>query len=295
MGFTMKEQFPILPPFVRYAWTEYRSQHIWKDRIQGITQAWKEIEIASVSEGLRSCALLRIPLQDMAGLEKRLSAQGLVGVQCPPVAPVVLQESREAEHWPMNVTIGSMKQTALFLDAWKKQDHKEIGSLLGYPDCCCDFYFTVCVKQKHVDTVWWAAVHTARELHNSNNPTAQTKDLCEIGGHPTANIILHKMNLNAVPHLPCSFHCKETIAKAHQFIQLGKEAGYTDEMNWLLEILSWPMEWSALHGIAEIKTPVFKMITNTDATPTKQVVRWMSNLLLKEGAPQNLGSGLRCA
>ena len=44
-------------------------------------------------------------------------------------------------------------------------------------------------------------------------------------------------------------------------------------MDWLLEILSWPIEWSALHGIAEIKTPVLKASTRTDAAPCKYTVR----------------------
>ena len=32
-----------------------------------------------------------------------------------------------------------------------------------------------------------------------------------------------------------------------------------------MEILSWPVEWSVLHGIAEIKTPIFRVISRSDA------------------------------
>lgn len=42
------------------------------------------------------------------------------------------------------------------------------------------------------------------------------------------------------------------------------------------ELLSWPAEWSALHGIAEIKTPLFKLMYNTDATAAKHVLRLQS-------------------
>jgi hypothetical protein len=55
-------------------------------------------------------------------------------------------------------------------------------------------------------------------------------------------------------------------------------------MDWLLEILSWPVEWSALHGIAEIKTPVLKVCTRTDATPSKYVVRRQGDAYPEEGA-----------
>ena len=55
-------------------------------------------------------------------------------------------------------------------------------------------------------------------------------------------------------------------------------------MDWLLDILSWPTEWSALHGIAEIKTPVLKGSVRTDATPNKYVVRRKGDTFPLEGA-----------
>jgi hypothetical protein len=42
-------------------------------------------------------------------------------------------------------------------------------------------------------------------------------------------------------------------------------------------MLRWPVEWSALHGIAEIKTPVVKISTRTDATPQKYTVRYLGD------------------
>jgi hypothetical protein len=54
-------------------------------------------------------------------------------------------------------------------------------------------------------------------------------------------------------------------------------------MDWLPEILSWPIEWSALHRIAEIKTPVLKAFTRTDATPCKDTVRRQGDSYPLEG------------
>ena len=34
----------------------------------------------------------------------------------------------------------------------------------------------------------------------------------------------------------------------------------SEVVSWLMEMLSWNVQWSALHGIAEIKTPVFPII-----------------------------------
>jgi hypothetical protein len=62
------------------------------------------------------------------------------------------------------------------------------------------------------------------------------------------------------------------------------ENGFKEEMEWLRQILSWPVEWSALHGIAEIKTPLLKICTKTDATAGKSTVRWVGESYPEEGA-----------
>jgi hypothetical protein len=71
-------------------------------------------------------------------------------------------------------------------------------------------------------------------------------------------------------------------------MELGRANGFADEIEWLGEILSWPIEWSCLHGIAEIHTPILKFITNTDATSTKYVVQLMGSAFPSKG-----GSGIR--
>jgi SAM-dependent methyltransferase len=49
-------------------------------------------------------------------------------------------------------------------------------------------------------------------------------------------------------------------------------------------MLTWPMEWSALHGIAEIRTPLLKIATDAEATPEKHVVRTTGSAYPDEGA-----------
>ncbi len=92
------------------------------------------------------------------------------------------------------------------------------------------------------------------------------------------------MNLRAVPHLPCCFDCQHGVELGKKLIEIGRKTGYEEEMNWLLEILSWPVEWSALHGIAEIKTPILKISAQTDAMALKYVVRREGNAYPLEGA-----------
>jgi hypothetical protein len=74
-----------------------------------------------------------------------------------------------------------------------------------------------------------------------------------------------------------------TIELAKKFIDIGRGTEYADEMDWLPEILSWPVECSALHRIAEIKTPVLKASPRTDATPCKYTVRRQGDSYPLEG------------
>ena len=102
--------------------------------------------------------------------------------------------------------------------------------------------------------------------------------------HVTTNMLWRWIGVRAVPHLPCSFDCAGTIRFGEQFLALGRRLGYAEEIGWIEEILSWPVEWSALHGIAEVKTPVLKMITATDATPYKYTVQIKGEKYPSEGA-----------
>ena len=75
---------------------------------------------------------------------------------------------------------------------------------------------------------------------------------------PELNFLLRPMSLSAVPHIPCSFKCMESISQGIKFMNIGRKYGFSEEMDWLKEILSWPMEWSYSNGIEKVKTPFFR-------------------------------------
>jgi hypothetical protein len=172
--------------------------------------------------------------------------------------------------------LGTPQDVSNFKSAWDACNHQEIGELLGYPRCCYEFFREVWVEQGMVDTTWPMAVATGALPDRVRS--------IEVTGPPEANILWRWMGVRAVPHLPCRFDCKHTVELGQKLIEIGRKAGYKNEMDWLLEILSWPVEWSALHGIAEIKTPVLKVSTQTDATAQKYVVRRKGDAYPLEGA-----------
>ena len=97
-------------------------------------------------------------------------------------------------------------------------------------------------------------------------------------------MLLHRLGLKSTPHLPCSFHCQKTVENAGRYSDLARRAGFKEEFDWLAALLSSPMEWSSLHGIVEIRTPVFKVCLDTDATAGKHVIQLLNREAVEDGA-----------
>jgi hypothetical protein len=134
--------------------------------------------------------------------------------------------------------------------AYAARDDQEVGRLLGFPPCCIDFF----------DRVW-----------NGDGKRDTTLAMEGPGVYaPTgANILGRWLGVRLVSHLPCGFGCEASQVFADRFAPLWP----TRELAWAREILSWPVEYSALHGVAIITFPVLKVVTSTDYTATTQIVR----------------------
>jgi hypothetical protein len=102
------------------------------------------------------------------------------------------------------------------------------------------------------------------------------------------NVLCRWLGIRAVPHLPCRFDCEATRELGQRLMTLGRKEGFGQELAWLEEALSGPIEWSALHGIAEIRTSFAKIVTRTDPTATEFTVR-----LKGLRRPMNLVRGTR--
>jgi hypothetical protein len=138
-------------------------------------------------------------------------------------------------------------------DAEKFRDagsnHKIIGDLLGYPECCIDSFNKYWARGE-IDPLYIAAMNT---------PGAKKKGKyeLEIEGYPECNILLRYFGFRCVPNLVCNYQCEGSKEFAKMFlkhVKLRKE---------LLEILSMDCEWSCLKGIAIVKHPYFVGISNS--------------------------------
>jgi hypothetical protein len=256
----------VLPDFLRLCWVSDHARAAWAPRIRRVLTAWAVIERESVTYGLRKCALQKASSQ-AAALGDTAGPSELVAL---PLVPD--QDTPEAA---THFAVGAPARAEELRQAWLAQEHDRIGELLGYPACCTAAFRERCVSGDFMDITWVAA--TPREN------TAATEPI-EIQSSPICNLMWRWVGLRAVPHLCCRFDCIASARLGEDFLALGRRLGFTLEIEWLLEILSWPVEWSALHGIAEIRTPIFRLSTVTDATAGKLTVRWTGSSYPAEGA-----------
>jgi hypothetical protein len=95
---------------------------------------------------------------------------------------------------------------------------------------------------------------------------------------------LRPLGIDLLGYLPCSFDCEESQRLGSARLVLGRETGMVEAIAWLEAMLDWPAEWSALHGIAELKTAILKTAYNTDFTARKVTVRYHGRALAADGA-----------
>lgn len=268
-----------LPEFTRTTWVTASAERVWKPRIDQILACWREIEWQSVAEGLRACALQAIDPSSWDAVVSRMAKHDLAVLELDRIRSgasysATQQKPEEGEPFTCWSVIGSSSNAEKLADAWRGNQQTVVGELLGYPPCCTRFFQRVWVEQQFVDTTWFMDL----------TPREDSDDLRKVAGSPESNILLRWLGVRSVPHLPCSFDCDATVSLGRGLVNLGRQLGFDREMQWLMEMLDWPVEWSSLHGIAEVRTPVFRITTTTDAVAEKLTLQRHSDCWPDDGA-----------
>ena len=86
-----------------------------------------------------------------------------------------------------------------------------------------------------------------------------------VGPSAIPNVLLRGIGLDVLGHEPCSISCPRERALAGERLDAAARAGVVG-LDELLEVLGWSAEWTALHGMAEITTPVFRAVHPTAYT-----------------------------
>jgi hypothetical protein len=265
-----------LPDFLRLSWVSDNAREVWVPRFKSIVAAWGVVESKSVLYEVRKCALVKSSSNPDGLMADASDSQRVVVLKLDTQADRTLAPDNEA---PSHFGIGDSSAIEELRRAWLRQDHDGIGRLLGYPPCCTRAYCERYATGDFTDPIW----PISQGGSSANGKSERQADIGSAAS-PSCNVFWRLLGIRPVPHLPCRFDCDATATLGKSFFDLGHRLGFAAEIEWLTQILSWPVEWSALHGIAEIKTPILKMSTATDATAWKMTVRWAGSGYPSEGA-----------
>lgn len=125
-----------------------------------------------------------------------------------------------------------------------------IGELLGYPDCCIEF-FNETWNKGIFDPILPAVLNTEGNCVNGNE--------IRINSYPETNIIYRYFGLRIVPHLIHSFKCNKSKDFAKMFLEV-MDQNTKDEM---LKFLSLPVTWNCYKGVALIENKYLVGIANS--------------------------------
>ena len=264
----MKRLDTVLPDWNRTQWVSIEAKNTYEAILERIGSAWDVIEAISVKHDLRRSALQLTNKRKLESITDSYKHLGLIVV---PLLKSPPQQPYTAEARDLWIAVVKNEDDAEFwFNNWRDNvdlPHREIGEMLGYPKCCVDFYINAVVDQKFVDTTWLSAIEGIEIEENVR--AIHIKDT----SYPESNPIWRWQNVKLIPHEPCSFNCPSSFELGQEFAKIGRESGFSHEIDMIYEMLSWPVEWSALHGIAEIRTPINKVSARTDMTPWKYVVQ----------------------
>ncbi|MHA2047338.1 MAG: DUF483 domain-containing protein [Candidatus Thorarchaeota archaeon] len=259
--------------FTRTQWTDYNARDVWEPRFRQISRMSRKVEVETVLNRLRDVAMPALVLYEFNGLKlPRPLVAKILGVHS---APQVFHNQvvpwKEGEPFNLRTVIGKEDDVNSFMKAYCNREDTLVGTLLGYPKCCSEAFTQRWKIQNQRDFTW-----DMMGVKNNLNTAV-------IDPFYRLNPMYSKLGLRYIYHMPCSVRCVKSNSMANAYRKLwGKE-----ESRWLDEIFRWPVEWSSLHGAAEIRTPVCKIITDTDPTDVEQVIQFPRRGYPDEGAVGN--------
>jgi hypothetical protein len=249
--------FPV-PEWARVIWASPEAKALWAPRVSQIIQTYGAAERASVGR-FRRCARQTILHSEYTALNRKALDAGLVAVALEETHLGGIYSSRPgsgSKNAYQTVLADSAQTARMFARALEAKDDMTIGDLLGYPECCSKFFIRTWNELGRTDPTWDMTGLDSPEVYQADGPLE-------------SNSLLRWLGVRWTPHLPCSFNC----AKSHALGLHFRSVVGPMEAAWMDELLGSPMEWSAFHGIGELKHPLFKISFKTDATAEKLVIQ----------------------
>ncbi|MBW2989980.1 hypothetical protein KY358_06725 [Candidatus Woesearchaeota archaeon] len=180
----------------------------------------KSLEILYLLKGIKPAARIMVKEEDKEGIfdlfRKNSIYFELSGFK-------VVKQDREKAYSDkgMKVPIGSSEKGYFFVYASKRKGlaekakemeekgmHRELGAILGYPECCSSFF------ERHFDEM---------SKRNNDFTMASLRSSSGLCFPFYTNIAARHFDLALLNHFPCSFSCAESIKMAKKHLKAIEE------------------------------------------------------------------------
>lgn len=281
----------------RIQYANLQSKHIWSEKIRRAYPIYSILEYETVAHGIRTCMIDHlVNHENMVEKVRNYARKGLILL---PLSEENIGKgfSHLTNEAPSVVNIRSVvarskEDAEQFLHYHLKSDHVKIGEMLGFPHKSCAFFDKVW-SEGYFDPVWQQAENTEepvlkfkKDLTKNGEVQKHVIRLKQYDDYQLITTVFRYINMRAISHFAYSFSDTESLDVARKWIQLArylKLPGVDD----LLDVLRLPYQWDCYKGIAEITTPVFKLVVNSMPCYPHYVIQQESDFYPKE-APKGL-------
>lgn len=259
---TPSATFARLPRFARLSWVSEAARALWQPRVERWSAIRGRLAVLHVARGLVTCAVTRAAPEQIYVLTLEASMHGLqVEVLGEPPLHHQYTPTAACHRTGVWLLIGKEPAVAGYHRLRSSGQILGIANLLGVPSCCASFS----EQLRDTDEPVW------RRAQNSAQGDGAS---IEIEGSPHSHGLLSRLGVATIQHQTCTFGCPPSEVLGEALLTLARQEGYEAEAAHVQELLSLAVSWSALHGISEIKTPLFKLATEAQPTPWKHAIQY---------------------
>jgi hypothetical protein len=238
-------------PRFRVSWVGEPAREKWQVRLERLQSAMEDLTVHAGHISGDRCAARLIPESSFDRLLELAAQRGLGVAILPAEALPGCISTRPSEAQAQLLLAGAQAAVANAQAAWAARDLSSFSALLNVPACCL----------RH------GCEAADGDLFPACSGTVTLPENIRI--HP----LLAPLGISVLPVAPCRFDCSSAIESTERWLQLARAEGYATEAGWLLECFSWAMTWSELHGVTEVKTPLFKMCFENGSISRKRLIQ----------------------
>lgn len=264
-------------------WKTPRSRDSWADKIDRMAQAKSEAEWRSVmdDETDRKAAIIHINNRNREKWMRRISEHDLHYRDIrysEPYGGFAHEFSPTSKEDPNRITYSVIAEDPDIADKMEEAEnemqgherHDKVGELLGFPECCRNFFLEGWIDASIRDPMYEISCNTeSAEAIDGDNSNILVKN-----PNDGTNIMWRYFGISFITHMPCSWECEHSIELARNRYRIMKENGFGEEADLIHKWISQPLTWSTLHGQAVVQNPHATSKVNSSCYLNEKKVVW---------------------